>query len=97
MERDTAIIVGFCGRGEIQIRERNLLVMLRREVQQIRSHNGVVADFFLVPVAEDQHSGRRVRLLIVALSRLDVLSRVRTACRGILLALFFLIAHANFC
>lgn len=53
-ERDTAIIIRLDGRRNIEIGQRDLGVMLGREIQKILPHNGVVTDFFLMPVTEDQ-------------------------------------------
>ena len=96
-EGDTSIIVGSCGRGQIQVRERNLFVMLGGEVQQILSHDSVVGDFFLVPVAEDQHRGRRYcGGLLLVVFRLGVAGR-RMMGVGILIAVSFFLKHARFC
>lgn len=97
MEGDTSIIVGSCGRGQIQVRERNLFVMLGGEVQQILSHDSVVGDFFLVPVAEDQHRGRRYcGGLLLVVFRLGVAGRGMMGV-GILIAVSFFLKHARFC
>jgi len=53
-----AVVVGFVGRIEIEVAERNLLRPLRREYPQRLAHDRVVLHFLFVLVAEDQDGFR---------------------------------------
>src|SRR5689334_18044544 len=70
--------------------------MLRGEVQQVLSDNGVVRNFFLMAVAEDQHGGRRGcgGLFIVCL--LGV-AGIGTARLMFITVGFRFVLHARFC
>src|SRR5689334_24165087 len=70
--------------------------MLRGEVQQVLSDNGVVRNFFLMAVAEDQHGGRRgcSGLFIVCL--LGVVG-IGTARLMFITVGFRFVLHARFC
>src|SRR5580704_9478405 len=78
-EIHAAILVDLGGRRDVQVRERNFLRALRRETEQRVAHDGVVLDFFLVLIAEDQRGGRRgsgefgVPRLVTSRSRVRVL------------------------
>ena len=79
-EIDAARVICFGGCGQIEIGERNFLRMLRSEVPQCLSYDGVILDFLFALIAENQHrggggfralwnmgrrrSGTRVRILI---------------------------------
>ena len=56
-EGDAAVVVGLFRSGEVEVRERNLLRMLGREVPESLADDGVVADLLLVLIAEDQDRG----------------------------------------
>lgn len=60
-----ALVIGFLRSGQIEIRERNLLCALRREIPQRLAYDGVVLYFFLVLIAENKHRSRpRFRILL---------------------------------
>jgi len=58
-ERQAAVVVGFGGGGQVEIGHRNFFGVLRIEVPQRLPDDGVVADFLLVLVAEDEHGVRQ--------------------------------------
>ena len=96
-EWDASIVIGFNGRGEIQIREGDLFLSLRGEVPEGLTDDGVIRDFLLVLVAEDENRRRRVRLLLIVSWRLSILARIGTMRIGIVLAIrILLLAHSGF-
>ena len=96
-ERDASIVVGFNGRGEIQIREGDLFLSPRREVPEGLTDDGVIRDFLLVLVAEDENRRRGVRLLWIASWRLSIVARIEPTRIGIVLAIcILLLAHSGF-
>ena len=56
-EIDTALVVRLGRSRQVEVRERNLLRMLRREVPQNLAYDGVILHFLLVLIAENQHRG----------------------------------------
>ena len=90
-ERDASIVIGLNGRGEIEIRERDLFLSLRREVPEGLTDDGVIRDFLLMLVAEDENRRRRVRLLWIASWRLSTLARIGPTRIGIVLAICILL------
>jgi len=65
-EIDTAVLVGLRSRSNIEVAERYLFRVLRREVPQRLANNGVVVNLFFTLIAEDKNRSRdnfgRVRI-----------------------------------
>jgi len=61
-EGDAAVVVGLFGSGEVEVGERNLLRVLRREVPKSLAHDGVITDLLLALIAEDEDSGGKDRV-----------------------------------
>ena len=88
-EGDAAIVIGLFGRGQVEIREWNLLRVLWGEVPQSLPDDRIVADFLVVLVAEDQDRGGKDRVRGISLGMgYGAGLRVR-----ILIAVGFLLAH----
>ena len=61
-EGDAAVVIGFFGSGEVEVAERDLLRVLRREVPESLADDGVIADLLLTLIAEDEDSGGKDRV-----------------------------------
>src|SRR5258706_5990065 len=58
-EIDTALVVRLGRSRQVEIRQRNLLRMLRSEDPQSLAYDGVILHFLFVLIAENQHRGLR--------------------------------------
>src|ERR1700688_3764494 len=54
VEIDAALFVGLCGSLQVEIGERNFLLMLRGEVPQGLADDGIILHLFFVSIAENQ-------------------------------------------
>jgi len=70
VEIHAALVVGLGSGGNVEIREWNLLRMLRVEVKQGLADDGVIVYFLFVLIAENQHRGRRGFVEFLMLSML---------------------------
>lgn len=59
MEINAALFIGISGGWQVEIGERNLLRMLRREIPERLAYDGVVLHFKMVLIAENQHRSWR--------------------------------------
>src|ERR1700689_5589359 len=89
-ESYSALFVGLGSRGQVEVRERNLLRVLRSEVPQRLPNNRVVVYSLLMLIAEPQHRIRQNRRTF-GLTRHSA-RRHRTGV-GILIAVGLLLPH----
>lgn len=68
VEIHAALVVFLSSGGNVEVRERNLLSVLRVEIKQGLANDGVIVHFLLVLISENQHRGRRglVEFLVLA-------------------------------
>ena len=87
-EIDAARVIHLGGCGQVEIGERNFFRMLRSEVPQCLSYDGVILDFLFALIAENQHRGGSGFRALWNMGRRRCRTRV-----GVLIAL---LAHALF-
>ena len=95
VEGYASVIIGLFGCGHVQICKRNLFRALRGKVPQCLPDDRVIADFFLVLIAIDEHCRwqSRLRLRFARRSRTPF-GRSRSV--FVLIVFLFLAPHANF-